>query len=58
LGAATFVFTLSLFTFLRASKPKGWLYHKLDAGTDGWRNLRRPIGNEYESESWTKKDNP
>jgi hypothetical protein len=57
LGAAAFVFTLALFTFLRASKPKGWLYHKLDARSDGWKNLRRPIGNEYESEGWIRKDN-
>ncbi len=57
LGAITFVVTLSLFTFLRASKPKGWLYQKLDAGSDGWSKFRRPIGSEYEAEGWIKHDN-
>ena len=54
LGAFVFIFTLGAFTFLRASKPKGWLFHKLDALSDGWRNLRRPIADEYESEGWTR----
>lgn len=57
LGALFFVVSLSLFTFLRASKPKWWLFHKLDAATDGWSKLRRPIGHEYETEGWIKKDN-
>lgn len=57
LGAITFIISLSLFTFLRASKPKGWLYHKLDAASDGWSKFRRPLGSEYEAESWLKNDN-
>lgn len=56
LGALTFVVTLSLFTFLRASKPKCWLFHRLDAKTDGWSNLRRPVRDEYESEIWITRD--
>ncbi len=52
LGAATFIVSLATFTFLRASKPKGWLFHKFDAFTDGWGNLRRPLADEYESEGW------
>jgi len=56
LGAITFVVLLSLFTFLRASKPKGWLFHRLDAASDGWSKYRRPIADEYESEGWITRD--
>lgn len=53
-GAITFIVSLTLFTFLRASKPKCWLWHQFDAWTDGWSVFRRPVGDEYESESWIK----
>ena len=56
LGAVTFILTLALFTFLRASKPKCWLFHQLDAASDGWSKYRRPIGDEYEIEDWITRD--
>lgn len=52
-GAICFIVSLTIFTFLRASKPKGWLLHKLDALTDSWSKFRRPLADEYEGESWT-----
>ena len=52
LGAFCFILMLTVFTYLRASKPKGWLFHKFDALTDGWSSFRRPLGNEYEAECW------
>ena len=52
LGAATFILSLATFTYLRASKPKGWLFHKIDAATDRWSKFRRPITDEYEKEGW------
>jgi len=51
-GAVVFISMLATFTFLRASKPKGWLFHMLDASTDGWDKLRPPFGEEYEAEGW------
>jgi len=56
LGAITLVVLLSLFTFLRAGKPKGWLLHKLDAATDSWSKYRRPVADEYEIEDWITHD--
>lgn len=57
LGAAAFIFTLAVFTFLRASKPKCWLLHKADALTDGWSKYRKPLGEEYERENWITTEN-
>ena len=55
-GVLTFIVLLSMFSFLRASKPKGWLAHYSDAATDGWSKLRTPTSREHEISDWVGKN--
>lgn len=55
LGLLTFLILLGAFNFLRRSKPKYWLSHKIEAVSDRWVYFRPPLGGEFESRDWVGK---
>ncbi len=55
LGVATFLILLVTFSILRASKPRYWLKHRLDAASDGWTRFRPPLNREFQNSDWITK---
>jgi len=54
LGVSTFLVLLVAFNLLRASKPKFWMIHRIDAALDRWTNFRPPLNTELQVSDWVR----
>lgn len=54
LGVVTFLILLVAFNVLRASKPRYWMKHRLDAASDRWTHFRPPLNKELQVTDWIR----
>lgn len=52
LGLITFLILVVAFNFLRASKPKYWMKHTIDAASDRWASFRPPLNKQLQVSDW------